>query len=353
MSTEFLYIAKQYFKNFLIVALGLTFAATLIDFIEHVGHLQGANRKFLYFYYIYCDYLVFIYPIALVFGAIITFFNLLWRNHLVAFLSFGYRKSRLIKPFFAVFIVVYTLIVALSFTKFAYYGDSARALIENRQLFKSLDNIFFKYNNNFVFAKKMDVVNKEFSDVTLYTTKNNRLVELSHFKKAKFKNKKWIAIDIEKKIIQYNKGKPEGYKVEHIDRETILKGYYPKVVRLLYEGKRMSIKDAIRALKLLKEQGIDNSKVKSALYTKVIMPLFAPILIIIIFAMLPIHRRFVSRAKYLLLTMGTTLVIWTLLYSVNMLTINGTIPADLGQPLVIFVLFIISLLVWKKKAESF
>ncbi len=353
MSTEFLYIAKQYFKNFLIVALGLTFAATLIDFIEHVGHLQGANRKFLYFYYIYCDYLVFIYPIALVFGAIITFFNLLWRNHLVAFLSFGYRKSRLIKPFFAVFIIVYTLIVALSFTKFAYYGDSARALIENRQLFKSLDNIFFKYNNNFVFAKKMDVVNKEFSDVTLYTTKNNRLVELSHFKKAKFKNKKWIAIDIEKKIIQYNKGKPEGYKVEHIDRETILKGYYPKVVRLLYEGKRMSIKDAIRALKLLKEQGIDNSKVKSALYTKVIMPLFAPILIIIIFAMLPIHRRFVSRAKYLLLTMGTTLVIWTLLYSVNMLTINGTIPADLGQPLVIFVLFIISLLVWKKKAESF
>ncbi len=353
MSTEFLYIAKQYFKNFLMVALGLTFAATLIDFIEHFGQVEGANRKFLYFYYIYCDYLVFIYPIALVFGAIITFFNLLWRNHLVAFLSFSYRKSRLIKPFFAVFAIVYIFIVALSFTKFAYYGDSARALIENRQLFKSLDNIFFKYNNDFVFAKKMDVVKKEFSDVTLYTTKNNRLVELSHFKKAKFKNKKWIATNIEKKILQYSNGKPEGYKVIHIEKETILKSYYPKVVRLLYEGKRMSIKDAIRALALLKEQGIDNSKVKSALYTKVVMPLFAPILIIMIFAMLPIHRRFVSRAKYLVSTMGATLIIWTLLYSVNMLSINGTIPADLGQPLVIFVLFIISILIWRKKAESF
>ena len=353
MSTEFLYIAKQYFKNFLIVALGLTFAATLIDFIEHFGHVEGANRKFLYFYYIYSDYLVFIYPIALVFGAIITLFNLLWRNHLVAFLSFGYTKSRLIKPFFAVFTLVYIVIITLSFTQFAYYGDSARALIENRQLFKSLDNIFFKYNNDFVFAKKMDVVKKEFSDVTLYKSKDNRLVELSHFKKAKFKNKKWIATDIEKKIIKYSNGKPQGYKVVHIEKETILKGYYPKVVRLLYEGKRMSIKDAIRALKLLKEQGIDNSKVKSALYTKVVMPLFAPILIIIIFAMLPLHRRFISRAKYLVLTMGSTLIVWTLLYSVNMLSINGTIPADLGQPLVIFVLFIISLLVWRKRAESF
>ena len=353
MSTEFIYIAKQYFKNFLIIALGLTFAATLIDFIEYFGRIDGANRKFLYFYYMYCDYLVFIYPIALIFGAIITFFNLLWRNHLVAFLSFGYRKSRLIKPFLAVFTIVYIFIVALSFTKFAYYGDSARALIENRQLFKSLDNIFFKYNNDFVFAKKMDVVKKEFSDVTLYKSKDNRLVELSHFKKAKFKNKKWIATDIEKKIIQYRNGKPEGYKVKHIDKEIILKGYYPKVVRLLYEGKRMSIEDAIRALKLLKEQGIDNSKVKSALYTKIIMPLFAPILIIIIFAMLPLHRRFISRAKYLLLSMGTTLVIWTLLYSVNMLSINGTIPADLGQPLVIFVLLIISIFVWRKKSESF
>ena len=348
----FSYLAKEYFKNFLIVAVGLTLAAALIDFIQRIDSIEGVNRALLYFYYVFCDFFSFIYPIALVFGAIITFSNLVWKNHLVAFASFGYSKSHLIKPFLTVFLLIYLTIFTLNFTNFAYSGDSARAILDKRELFKSLKNIFFKYNNNFVFAKKMDVVNKELKDVTLYIVRNNRLVEILHFEKAKFKNKKWIAYNIEKKVLKYKNKTPQGYKIYKINKEEILQGYYPRVVRLLYEGKRMSIDDGLKALKLLKKQGIDSSKVKSALYTKILMPLFAPFLIIIIFALLPMHKRYISRAKFLALSMGATLIVWTILYSANMLGVNGVIPVDLGEPIIIAILAGVSLVVWFSKKEK-
>jgi len=349
----FLYLAKHYLKSFVIVAFGLTFAATLIDFVQYVGDIEGVNRKILYFYYTFSDYFLFIYPIAFIFAAIIVFSNLVWKNHLLAFSSFGYEKSSILKSFIAVFIIIYSVVFALNFTQFAYSGDSARAILDKRQLFNSLHNIFFKYNSNFVYAKEMDIVNKELKGVTLYIIKDNRLSELLHFNVAKFKNKKWIATGIEKKVLNYKNGQPVGYKIIQVKKESILKGYYPKVVRLLYEGKRMSIYDGFKALTLLSKQKIDSSKVKSALYTKVLMPLFAPALIIMILAYLPLHRRFLSRAKYLVSTMGLTLIVWTILYSLNMLSINGVVPVDLGQPLVIIVLYMVAFYIWFKKRHSF
>jgi len=349
----FFYLAKQYFKSFVIVAFGLTFAASLIDFVQYVGNIEGVNRKVLYFYYTFSDYFLFVYPIAFIFAAIIVFSNLVWKNHLLAFSSFGYEKSSVLKPFITVFVIVYFIIFILNFTQFAYSGDSARAILDKRQLFNSLHNIFFKYNSNFVYAKKMDVVNKELKGVTLYIINNNKLSELLHFKSAKFKNKMWIATNVEKKVLKYKNNKPIGYKILHVKKESILKGYYPKVVRLLYEGERMSIYDGFKALTLLSKQKIDSSKVKSALYTKVLMPLFAPALIIMILAYLPLHRRFLSRAKYLVTTMGLTLIVWTILYSVNMLSINGVIPVDLGQPFVIILLYLLAFYIWFKKRHSF
>ena len=348
MRLEFRYLFKHYLISFLIVAFGLTFAATLINFIQYFSTIEGVNRRFLYFIYTFSDFFLFIYPIALVFGAIIVFNKLVWKNYLLAFASFGYSKRELIKPFIAVFIVIYFIIFALNFTQFAYSGDRAVSILKNRELFKSLKGVFFKYNENFVYAKKIDIVKKEFYGATLYVVKNGRLKELLYFDKAQFKNGKWIANSVIKKSLKYKDGKPQGYDVTKINSLEILKGYYPKVIRLLYEGKRMSILDGLRALFLLKSQKLDSSKIKASLYTKIVMPLFAPALMVIIFAYLPFHRRFLSRAKYLFSTMGLTLIVWTLLYSVNMLSVNGVINPDLGQPLVIAILFALSIYIWIK-----
>ena len=353
MRLEFRYLLKQYFINFFIVAFGLTFAATLIDFIHYSTKISGFNRKILYFVYTFSDLFIFTYSIALVFGAVIVLSKLLSKNYLIAFYSFGYSKSSILKPFLIGSFLIYFIIVGLNFTKFAYFGDSAISILKEQNRFSSLNNIFFKYNNNFVFAKRLDNIKKEFSDVTLYVIENKKLIKMLQFKKANFRQDRWIAKDILKKEFIYVNGVPKGYKESIIKEEEILQGYYPKVITLLYEGQRMSIDDGIKALLLLKKQNLDSSKIKASLYSKIFMPLFAPFLIIIIFAYLPSYKRYMSRAKFMFLTMGLTLIIWTLLYSLNMLSVNGVIDADFGVPVLIFILFIVSILIWFKKANSF
>ncbi len=349
MSRAFLYVFKQYLKNFFVTLFALVFIITLIDYVQHIKSIAGINRAFLYIYYTASNVITIIYPIALVFGAVMTMSSLLFKNHLVALSSFGYKKSSVAKPILLGVFLLYLTVVGLNFTKFAYAGDKAEAVLNDAADFKSVDNIFFKYNNSFVSAKSMDVVNKKLKDVTLYYINSGRLRYLMEFKEATFNDGSWLAKDITKKSLEYIDNRPNGYTLSHIDSSKILEGYYPKVVRLLYEGKRMSIQDGFKAMSLLDKQNIDSSKIRAALYERVIMPLFAPFLVLIIVMLTPIHQRYFSKSKFYLYSLGGTLVVWSLLYSSNMMSQNGAISAIFGQPLVVLILAIISIVVFVKR----
>ena len=350
MKKEFKYLSFHFIKNFLIISLGLTFAAVLIDFIQRMNKIEGFNRKILYIFYNFEDYLFFVYPIALVFAAIYLLNSLVSKNHLLVFYSFGYKSKTILAPFLVVSFLIYAIFIALNFTDYAYANNNAKSILHNKDRLSSLDNLFFKYNNSFVYAKSLDIINKRFNDVTLYNIKNEKLDSLLHFKSAEFKDGKWIAKDVEIKKLNYKDNKPSGYTISKEENLEILKGYFPKVIKLLYQGKRMSLDDGYRAFRLLKGQNIDDTKVKSALYSKLIMPLFAPILIVLIFLYTPLNRRFLNRGKYLFATVGLTLLVWSLLYSLNMLGLSGTINPDFGQPVVIFILLIVSIYLYIKKA---
>jgi len=135
VSREFIYISKHFIKNFLTIAFGLTFAAVFIDFIQYVNTIEGVNRKILYFFYNFEDYLMFIYPIALVFGAVFTIYSFISKNHLVAFYSFGFKQNNLLKPFVVVSLMAYLIFIALNFTDFAYANNNARAILDNKERF--------------------------------------------------------------------------------------------------------------------------------------------------------------------------------------------------------------------------
>jgi len=352
MSKAFLYIFKHYLKSFLIVLVGMVSIIALIDFLQHIGSISGVNRALLYFYYTFNNTLTLLYPIAMVFAAIMTLSSFLYKNYLLVLASFGYSRYFIIKPFLIASILIYALIIGLNFTSFAYSGDRAEAILSNNSNVYNVDDIFFKYNNSFVSAKEMDVVNKELKGVKLYYIDNRKVKYIMEFDKAKFKDGGWLAKDIVKKSFIYKDNVPQGYNTQKIESTTILKGYYPKVVRLLYEGKRMSIIDGLKAQNLLRSQDIDNTKIASALFEKIIMPLFAPLLIIIIILFTPIHKRYMSKAKYYMFTLGATLVVWSLLYSINMMSVNGMIPVYLGQPLIIIILFIITFYLLIKRRNA-
>ncbi len=353
MSRAFLYILKRYFITFFIVSIGMVSIVSLIDFLQHIGSIRGANRAMLYFYYTFNNTFTLLYPIALVFAAIIVLSSLLFKNHLLSLASFGYPKSFIIKPLLLASLIIYFIVVGLNFTKFAYAGDKAEAILNSENSsYSSLDNIFFKYNNSFVAAKKLDIVNKELKGINLYHVDNEKVDYILEIKSAKFSDGSWVANGITKKIFKYRDGVPIGYDVEKLESAKILRAYYPKVIKLLYEGKRMSITDGIKAQKLLKKQNIDNSKIESALYQKLLMPLFAPILIVLLSILTPIHKRYFGRAKFFFYSLGATLVIWTLLYSVNMMSVNGVVPVYLGQPLIILALIVLTLAVWIRKRST-
>ena len=337
MKKFFLYLSKHYLKNFLIITFALTFTTVLIDFLQHINKIEGFNRKILYSFFRFEEYLAFVYPLAIIFAAVATLYNFVEKNYLIVLESLSYTRKRLLKPFIVVSFIIYLIFLALHFTDFAYANNNAEE-IKAKSNMHTLENLFFKYNNSFVFAKKLDMINKKFKDVTLYTIKGQKVDTILHFKEAYFKDKKWIAKDIEEKKLHYKNGVPTGYDSKKIKELEILKGYYPKVIKLLYEGKRMRIDDGIRAYILSKKQNIDTTKIVSSLLSKIIMPLYAIFLIVIIFYYTPISKRFFNKGKYLFYSIGSALLLWTLLYSLNMLSLAGTINPWLGQPLVIGVL---------------
>ncbi|NPA28452.1 MAG: LptF/LptG family permease [Epsilonproteobacteria bacterium] len=353
----FFFLSKIYLKNFLIILFALTFSATLIDALQHFDSIEGFNRKVLYFFYIFEDFLFFVYPLALVFGAISSFYQLITKNYLIAIYSFGYYPLAVLKPFIAISLGVYFLFIGLDFTNFAYANANAKAILSKSNKIDRLNDLFFKYNNSFVYVKALDSVEKRFYEGTLYYSKlfNNkkRLDSLIHFKSAKFQNNYWVAREVEVKKIKYNKaGAPVGYDKSFQKSLKILEGYYPKVIKLLYEGKRLSIYDGFRALKLLNRQNISNTKIVAALYNKIVMPLFAPFLIILIFLNLPIHKRFLNKAKFIIYSIGVTLITWAILYSFNMLSLNGAINPHFGQPVVILLLGLITLFMLIKRKRD-
>ena len=342
---SFIYLSKKYIKNFLIIAFALSFFATLIDLVSHIASLDGFNKKILYSFYIFEDILHLIYPMALVLGAILTYYQLIIKNHLLAFGSFSYDKKRLVKTFLLLSILIYLIFIALDFTPFAYAHANAGIVLRGNGE-NSINQTFFKYNNSFVYADRLNVVNREFENVKIYKIKDLKLQEIIEFKKAKFQKDRWIANDVTIKKFEYNGTKPLGFKVQHQDKIAVLKGYYPKVIKLLYEGKRIDLANGIKALKLLNSQQIDNTKVLSALYAKVLMPLIAPFLIVIFFSFTPLHRRALNLGKYLFWTMGSTIILWLVLYSLNTLSQSATIDPNFLLPVVISILFAYTTFVW-------
>ncbi len=349
--TLYFYILKQYLKDFLLLLLALTFVVTIIDFVQHFSSIEGINREFLYFIYSAANSMMMIYPLALVFAAIVTLSRLITRNHLIVLGSFGYPKKVLVKPLLSAIFGVYFIIIALNFTQFAYSSDTARAIIDKRQLFKSVENLFFKYNDSFVYVEELDVANKILKNITMYTIDDKKIEDILRIERATFKGGAWLAQGIRKEHIIFDNGKPLRYDTESLGDRLILEGYFPKVISLLYEGKRMSIQDGFKALKLLNEQKVDSSKVIAALYEKLVMPLFAPIIVLLILIYTPISKRYMNPIKYYLFGISITILTWVILYGINILTINSVLPATYSQPLVILLILFITIYLWFKESK--
>jgi len=329
-SLYFRYLAGHYIKNLLAILFGISFAFAAIDYFQHIQDLDVAsNYKILYIFYMWQEALGMLYPLAIVFALIMTKLSLVKNNTMGALHAFGYDKKKLFAPLFLVAALVYGIFIALNTTEFAYAKDKATSLLKNEITAYDVNDLFFKYNDTFVYINTLDPIGKKIEDITIFKVEGYQVKYTINAPLAVFDGKKWTAIRATVKTHIYKHGELQRYTVEYKESIDTLEGYKPKIIESLYEGKALNIIDAFNTWKLLQKQHLNSDKIRAVLYDKVFVPLFALSLILILFFKIPFHARMMNLGGVIALSLGLTFVIWGIFFGLGQMGANGVLIPEL------------------------
>ena len=334
------YISSIYIKNFMIIFLALQFFYLGIDLIQNFKNLpNSANMQILYAWYTFLNAVNFTLPLSLVFAMIISKFNLIRTNELIAMYASGISKNSLIKPIFFTSVFITIAYISLNFTNFTYSREYAYNILNHSSLSNLSKDLFLKYNNNYIYIGKLDPFKKKAYGIRIFKIKKGDLRVITKAKSADFVNEYWILNDIQ--IVRKPPIKESDAKLTKIfyKHYKTLKGFKPKIIENVYEGKNsFSIKDAYQAIKLFLSQNVNISKIKASLFTMLVFPFFAPLLNMILFYYLPISNRFFNLAFASSIFLFVTLVVWALLFMLIKMSVNGIVNPEIGIILPILLL---------------
>lgn len=330
MRLYFKYLFWLYAKNLFAILVGLSLAFTSIDYFQHLYKLEGSsNHSILYIYYRWQEAIFLLYPLSIVFALIVTKLSLIKTSTMGALHSFGYSKKRLVIPILSVSILVYLIFVALHTTEFSYAKDRAFALLEKKADIHNIDNIFFKYNDTFVYIKKLDPLSKKIDDITIFKVDGYRVKYTINAPFALFEDGRWRAKEATVKTLHYVDEKLINYTIEHKDSIDTLNGYKPKIMVSLYEGKTLNIIDAYYTWRLLSSQDLNSDKIRAGFYDKTVVPLFAIALLVILFFKLPFHARMMNTGAVIAIALASTFMIWGLFFGLGQISANGVLIPEL------------------------
>ncbi|MGB5505169.1 MAG: LptF/LptG family permease [Sulfurovum sp.] len=346
-SLHFRYLANLYIKNLLSILFGLSFAFAAIDYFQHVEQLNVAtNYKILYIFYMWQEALGLLYPLAIVFALIMTKLSLVKNNTMGALHAFGYDKKRLFLPMFIVGSITYAVFLILHTTEFSYAKDKASFLLKNELGEYQVNDLFFKYNDTFVYINNLDPIEKKIEDITIFKVEESKVHYTINAPYATFDGEKWTAHDATLKTHIYEENELKRYRVEKKEQIETLEGYKPKIIESLYEGKALNIIDAYTTWKLLRKQNLSSNKIRSSLYDKIIVPLFSIALLLIIFFKLPFHARMMNMGFVIALSLAATFVTWGILFGLSQMGANGILLPELTAILPIIVLWVYAIYVY-------
>ena len=351
----FRYLAKHYVINFIALLMGISVAFSMIDYFQHSEELAlSSNYKILYVYYMWQEALVLLYPLALIFALIMTKLSLVKSSNMVILHSFGYTKRQLFYPFLVVSMIVYLIFTYLHTTQFSYAKDRATAMLAKDGIDSySLKDLFFIYDGTFVYAKNIDPIKKRMEDLVLFSLDGNNLKYTIDAKEANFIGNGWLAKDIFiRKLIYNSNSNLIKYETEKKDEMLTLIGYEPKIIESIQEGKALNMTDSFRALKLLDEQNLNTHKLRSKIYYKIIFPLFSIAFLIILFFKIPFHARYMNLALVLAISLGTTFLIWGILFAFNQMGQNGVIAPEFAIPIPVSILWFYALIIFFNNKEQ-
>jgi len=343
----FQYLSKLYLKNLLAILFGLSFAFASIDYFQNVQSLDVAsNYKILYIFYMWQEALSLLYPLAIVFGLIMTKLALVKQNTMGALHAFGYSKKRLFLPLFAVSTLTYVIFMLLHTTEFSYAKDKAHLLLKDEITAYDSKDLFFKYNDTFVYIDTLDPIEKKIENMTIFKVEGDQVRYTIKSPLAIFDGEKWIAKDAILKTHIYENNALQRYTVEHKESIETLVGYKPKIIESLYVGRSMNIMDGYHTWELLEKQGLNSDTIRAVMYDKILVPLFALAFVLILFFKLPFHARMMNFGGIVALSLASTFIVWGVLFGLGRMSINGSLLPELAAILPIVLLWSYALYIY-------
>ena len=346
------YLLKKYIKYFLIILLSLEIFFVGIDLLQNFTKLPAsANLQLLYVTYNFFYTLTITLPIALVFGWIVTITMLVKNNELVSFYALSISPSSIIKPIGAITVTILLALIFMQSTQLAYSIEQKDKILNKTLFVNEKSNIFLKYNEYFVYFKKLYPLEKKAEGIQIFQTKDTDIIEKVEASKAYYQNNRWYIIDakITKKPQQITWSDS---KLEITQEKFLytLEGFEPSIINNVYKAKvQFSIVDAIRTILLLENQDFNTNKIKAILYSQIIMPFFFFFLIILVFIYTNASSRFFNTAAYLSITIFITLTTWGVMFLLQKLSFGNIINAELAIVLPVVLLFIITTYLYSKK----
>jgi len=335
----FKYIALHYVKNMLIILLGLSGLFTGLDYLMNSSDLSSFNIKILYAFSKWQESLNLLYPLAIIFGGIWTKIAFIKQNIIGSFYALGVTRKEFFKPFFVVGILTYALFLALNFTSFSTANDTAMMVKKHQYGISKTEDLFFKYNENFVYIGALIPERYKIEDLTIFKMEGNEVVEIFSAKEAWYNIYEWVAPNVIKKSRIKSTLGEEYLKVENIKLLHTLKDYQPKILKSIYNGKKLTLSESFKAKILLENQGLQTETLRADIYTKIFMPLFSIALLMIIIFTFPFHARYMNIGATTMKALVGTLFTWGILFALQRIGENGTLAPELAIILPIFILW--------------
>jgi len=279
--------------------------------------------------------------------------SLVQNNTLVSLRAFGYSRKQLFFPFILPAFLLYILLILLQTGEFSYAREKAWSIAHHRESIRKVDDLFFKYNDTFVYVSALDPIEKILKDVTVFEVDRGKVQSAITLEHATFDGEYWVtenAVVTRKKYSE--QGGLEGFKREQTGRYKLLKGYKPKVIELIYEGDSLSLLDAVNTYNVLQKQRLDASKIKASFYSKVILPLFSFAMMTILFFKTSYHARYMNRELVWVLSLGGTLAVWGLLYALYSLSSGGAVSPDVAILFPVLLLLLYAVHLYKGEEEK-
>lgn len=349
------YILKKYLLYFVIVLISLELFFVGIDFLQNFKNLPpSANLQLLYLLYNGFFTLTLALPLSIVFGWITTLIIFIRNNELVAFNALGATRKKIYSPVVNISILLVLFLVFLQLTPLAYSYDQRKKILDNEYFSNTKTDIFLKYNQYYVYFKKLLPLAKKAQGIYIYKVEDKDVVETIEADNAYFQNNKWYVVDA--KVIN----KPIKFDISTSKLEikyekflSTLDGFKPKILDNVYEEKsNFSILDAVSALILLDDQGINTEKIRGILYNQILIPFFIIPLLFLIFIYSSLNSRFFNTAKFTSLSIFGTLMIWGVFFVLFKFSSSGVMIPEISLLLPMVIWILISVYFYRRKINS-